>query len=81
MAIKVCVAGATGFVGSLITRRILESKDFQLVGAVARKKAGEDIGEAIGLPRTGIRIADSVEEALKVPAEVLIDYTHPQAVK
>ena len=40
MAIRVCVAGATGFVGSCITRRILESGDFQLVGAIARRDAG-----------------------------------------
>ena len=36
MPIKVCVAGATGWTGSLVTRRILESSEFELVGAIAR---------------------------------------------
>ncbi|MDI6867964.1 MAG: 4-hydroxy-tetrahydrodipicolinate reductase [Coprothermobacterota bacterium] len=81
MSIRVCVAGATGFVGSLITRRILESSDFQLVGAIARRDAGRDVGEAIGLSKVGIKITSSLEEAFRVPADVLIDYTHPESVK
>ena len=31
MPIKVCVAGATGWTGSLVARRILESSEFELV--------------------------------------------------
>ena len=34
MPIRVCVAGATGWTGSLVTRRILGSSEFQLVGAI-----------------------------------------------
>jgi len=81
MSIRVCVAGATGCVGSLITHRILESSDFQLVGAIARRDAGRDVGETIGLSRVGIKITSSLEEAFRVPADVLIDYTHPESVK
>jgi 4-hydroxy-tetrahydrodipicolinate reductase len=46
MVIRVCVAGATGWAGSAVTRKILESSEFQLVGAIARKQAGIDICEA-----------------------------------
>jgi 4-hydroxy-tetrahydrodipicolinate reductase len=81
MAIKVCVAGATGWVGSLVTRRILDSSEFQLVGAIARRGAGRDVGEALGLPAVDVEIAASLEEALRVPPDVLIDYTHPGSVK
>ncbi len=79
--IRVCVAGATGWTGSLIARRIQESTDFELVGAIARREAGKDLGEALGLPFTGPRIAASLEEALRSPADVLVDFTGPETVK
>jgi len=81
MPIKVCVAGATGWAGSALTRRILESTEFQLVGAIARRSAGRDAGEALGLPAAGVPIAGTLAEALRVPTDVLIDYTHPGGVK
>jgi 4-hydroxy-tetrahydrodipicolinate reductase len=87
MAIRVCVAGATGWAGGAVTRHILSAAaasaeaEFALVGAVARQQAGSDIGEALGLPATGVRIAPTVEEALRTPTDVLIDFTHHAAVK
>ena len=83
MPIRVCVAGATGWAGSLVTRRILESHDFLLAGAIARSQAGRDIGEALGGLAAGVRIAGSLDEALATPADVdvLIDYTRPDSVK
>jgi 4-hydroxy-tetrahydrodipicolinate reductase len=81
MAIRVCVAGATGWAGAAVTRQILASEDFALAGAAARRQADSDVGEALGLPHAGIRIAGTVEEALREPTDVLIDYTRPDAVK
>ncbi len=81
MSIKVCVAGATGWTGKAVTSKILESSEFELTGAVARHQAGKDIGEVIGKSPTGLKISSSVEEALARPADVLVDYTHPEAVK
>lgn len=86
MAIRVCVAGATGWAGAAITRQILSTPastdaDLTLVGAVARQQAGSDIGEALGLQAAGVRVARTVEEALQTPTDVLIDYTRPDAVK
>jgi 4-hydroxy-tetrahydrodipicolinate reductase len=82
MTIRVCVAGATGWAGSAVTRRLLTSTDtdLTLAGAVARKQAGSDIGEVLGLPAAGIPIAHTVEEALQNPADVLVDYTRPDSV-
>lgn len=83
MAIRVCVAGATGWAGAAVTRHILAPTDgdFALAGAVARQQAGSDIGEALGLSPAGVRIARTVEDALQAPTDVLIDYTRPDAVK
>jgi 4-hydroxy-tetrahydrodipicolinate reductase len=83
MPIRVCVAGATGWAGAAVTRQILTSAvtEFVLAGAVARRQTGSDIGEALGLPPAGLRIARTVDDALRVPTDVLIDYTRPDAVK
>src|SRR5258708_21101281 len=81
MAIRVCVAGATGWTGRAVTGAILASSDFQLVGAIARRHVGVDIGEALGQGRAHVTIVASLEEALAVPTDVLIDYTAPEVVK
>src|SRR6266566_4581442 len=81
MVIRVCVAGATGWTGSAVTRKILESGEFQLVGAVARQQTGIDVGEALGRDRVGLHIVATLEEALSIPTDVLIDYTSPDSVK
>ena len=81
MVIRVCVAGATGWAGSAVTGNILASSEFQLVGVIARQKAGVDIGEALGRGRVGLNIVASLEEALATPVDVIIDYTRPDSVK
>lgn len=81
MAIRICLAGATGWTGSVIARRILRSDEFTLTGAVARRSAGEDIGRALGGEPVGVAIRLTVPEALMAGADVLIDYTRHDAVK
>ena len=81
MPIKICIAGATGWAGSAIARRILQSGDFQLAGAIARQSAGRDIGEVLGGPTVGIAVVPWLEDALSAQPDVLIDYTKPDSVK
>src|SRR5260370_6864620 len=81
MTIRGCVAGATGWTGSTVTRAILASSEFQLVGAIARRQAGRDIGEVLGQGRANVNIVASLEEALATSTDVLIDYTGPDVVK
>ena len=76
MAIRICVAGATGWVGEALLPAIASAADLRLAGAVARKSAGRP---APGHPE--VTMTASVAEALKVPTDVLIDYTQPSAVK
>lgn len=81
MTIRVCVAGVTGWTGSMVAKAILGSGEFELVGAVARKSAGQDVGQTLGLESTGVQIAPSLEEIIKSKIDVLIDYTKPDSVK
>lgn len=78
-AIKICVSGATGWTGSVVTKAILNSPHFQLVGALAQRHIGKDVGEVLGLEKCGILISNSLDDI--GPCDVLIDYTKPHVVK
>jgi 4-hydroxy-tetrahydrodipicolinate reductase len=83
MNIRVIVAGATGWTGSEVTQALLQSETFELVGAIARKRVGEDIGTVLGLPEAGLTIQSSLSDILSqnTLADVLLDYTLPDTVK
>src|SRR5438270_11955860 len=81
MAIRVCVAGASGWTRSAIARAILSSNEFELTGAIARRHAGRDTGELLGLPSNGVTVAADLGHALARPADVLVDFTSPDSVK
>lgn len=70
---RVCLAGVTGWVGKPLSAAILESDDLKLVAAAARSARGERVGD--------VTISSSVEEALRVPSDVFVDYTSAAAVK
>lgn len=81
MSIRVCVAGATGWTGSEVVKGLVNTSDLQLTGAIARKSAGQDIGNVLGLPSLGVRVSRTLEEALAQPMDVLVDYTSADSVK
>src|SRR5437764_6457308 len=81
MTIRVCVAGVSGWTGSAVARAILSSDEFELTGAIARRHAGRDAGELLGLPVNGVVVAGTLEEALARPADVMVDFTSPDSVK
>ena len=83
MPIRVCVAGATGWTGSVVARHLLASDEFEVVGAIARHDAGNDLGEVLGLPANGLIIHRTLADVLASGAnvEVLVDYTDPTSVK
>jgi len=71
--VRVCLAGATGWVGRPLAEALLAEEDLELVAAVARRARGEPLGR--------LTISGSVEEALAVPSDVFVDYTSAVAVK
>jgi len=81
MSIRVCVNGVSGWTGSAVARAVIQSEEFELVGAVARQTAGQDAGSVLGLDPTELAVVGSVEEGLASGPEVMIDYTHPASVK
>ncbi len=81
MALRITLAGSTGWVGKALVAAIAAADDLVLAGAVSRSAAGQDAGEAAGLPRLGVTVSATLDEALKEPSDVVIDYTKPHAVK
>ncbi len=81
MALKVCVAGATGWAGSELARGIARAADLDLVAAVGRKHAGRVLGEVLGEPRLAGRIHASAAEALATPCDVFVEYTKPDSAR
>lgn len=80
--LRVIVAGASGWVGRELIQAIHAAPDLVLTGAVARGICGQDAGTVAGLPDPlGVTIRATVTEALDAGADVLVDYTKPQAVR
>jgi 4-hydroxy-tetrahydrodipicolinate reductase len=80
MALKVCVAGATGWTGRAVAEAILEADDLDLRSAVSRSAAGQDLGEAWDTETNGVPVFQRVSEALD-GVEILVDYTSHEAVR
>ena len=78
--LRVAVAGAAGKVGREVVAAVLQQPDMQLVGALGRRSAGRDVGEAAGVGRIGITIERDVHHLLERTAvDVLVDFTEAQA--
>jgi 4-hydroxy-tetrahydrodipicolinate reductase len=81
MAIRVCLAGATGWAGSELARAVGRTEDLSLVAAVSRRHAGRRLGEVLSEPRLTCRIYSSAKEALANPCDVFVEYTNPASAK
>jgi len=67
--------------GKQISKAIFQSDDLELTAAVSRKDAGKKLGDVLGDSQIGVLISGSLQEALKTPVDVLVDYTLPDVVK
>jgi 4-hydroxy-tetrahydrodipicolinate reductase len=81
MKLRVCIAGATGWVGKPLCAAVAGAEDLSLVGAVSRTQKGRSLREAVGGSVSDVVVTGSVEEALETPTDVLVDYTKADAVK
>ena len=81
MKTKICLAGATGWAGSALSRGIFEAPDMELVSAVSRNHAGQVLGEAIGINGLTAPIFATTAEALSTKPDVFVEYTKPDIAK
>ncbi len=79
--VKAVVMGAAGKMGGRIISLMSVTEGIELAGAVERKghpQAGKDIGETLGLGKTGIIVGDDLQGCIG-KADVVIDFTHHEA--
>ncbi len=81
MAIRICVAGATGNVGRSLVTAILKENDLELVSVVGRGHADQSLRSVLGEDYPDLIISGNVTTAIGRRADVLIDYTVPDVVK
>ena len=81
MAVRITLAGSTGWVGRALVGAITAAADLSLAAAISRTAAGQDAGTAAGLEPLGLAVVATLEEALTTPSDVVIDYTRPETVK
>ena len=81
MRIKVCIAGATGWVGRPLCTAVSNAEDLSLVGAVSRTHRGKNLKKVLGESNIDLIVSGSVVAALETPTDVLVDYTKADVVK
>lgn len=79
--LKLCVAGATGWAGSELSKGIHRADDMELVAAISRSQAGKTLGEVLGIEGLNTPIFENAEEALSAGPDVFVEYTKPDAAK
>ncbi|MEQ9257916.1 MAG: 4-hydroxy-tetrahydrodipicolinate reductase [Roseovarius sp.] len=77
----IVVTGASGRMGQMLVRTVMESDRATLVGAVERAGhawIGQDIGAAMGGPELGVTVSDDPLEVF-AKAHAVLDFTAPAA--
>jgi 4-hydroxy-tetrahydrodipicolinate reductase len=81
MKIRVCVAGATGWAGSALSRGIFEAPDMELVAAVSRSKTGMMLGDVLEIDGLAAPIFSKMDQGLETKPDVVVEYTKPDVAK
>ncbi len=81
MTIKICLAGATGWAGSALSRGIFEAPDMELISAISRSHAGQVLEAAIGVKGLTTPVFATTAEALSIKPDVYVEYTKPDIAK
>jgi 4-hydroxy-tetrahydrodipicolinate reductase len=79
---RICIAGATGWAGSALSKGVAAQEDMELTCAVSRKHAGDDLDVILGLEGPTIPIYTDIQSALDAhEIDILVEYTKPEVAK
>ena len=81
MNIRVCLAGATGWAGSALSSGVSKDPEMELVAAISRSHAGNDLGKVLGISGLDTPIFASADEAVAIQIDVFVEYTKPELAK
>jgi 4-hydroxy-tetrahydrodipicolinate reductase len=78
--VRIGVLGATGRMGRATCRAVLATDDLELVAAVARSSGvGRELRDLVPEAPAGLLVAESLSELLAAEAEVVVDFSRPEA--
>ena len=76
--IRVLVSGANGRMGREVLKAISQDAECEIVATVDIKAAWEDVGEILGLGKSGVKMESDLEAAIKShQPQVMVDFTIP----
>ncbi len=79
--IRVMVSGANGRMGREVLKALSRDPECEIVATVDLKAAWEDVGEILGLGKSGVQIESDLETAIRSHRpQVMVDFTHPKSV-
>ena len=79
--VKVLVSGANGRMGREVLRALERDPECDIVGTVDLKASWEDVGEILGLEKSGLKMESNLEAAIQShQPQVMVDFTHPKSV-
>ena len=81
MTIRVCLAGATGWAGSALSKGIFDAPDLELVAGISRSQAGKALGDVLGIEGLAAPIFATMDEGLETKPDVVVEYTKPDVAK
>ena len=81
MTIRVCVAGATGWAGSALSKGIFEAPDMELVAGISRSQAGKVLGDVLSIEGLAAPIFATADEGLEGKPDIFVEYTKPDVAK
>ena len=81
MTKKICLAGATGWAGTALSRAIFEAADLELTAAVSRSHSGKELGEVLNIEGLNAPVFASATDALSTKPDIFFDYTKPDVAK
>jgi 4-hydroxy-tetrahydrodipicolinate reductase len=79
--IKVMVSGANGRMGREVLKALSKDSQCEIVATVDLKSSWEDVGEILGLGKSGVQMETDLETSIrKHKPQVMVDFTNPKAV-
>ncbi|VBB08033.1 dihydrodipicolinate reductase signature [Lucifera butyrica] len=79
--IRVMVCGAYGKMGREVIKAVYRDEQLSLVGAVDVKSNFDDVGDLIGVAKTGIPVGNDLQTVInETKPQVMVDFTNPVSV-
>lgn len=79
--VKVLVSGANGKMGREVYKAVSQDSGCKVVATVDIKANQEDLGEILGLGKSGVKMESDLEAAIRShKPDVMVDFTHPKSV-